>query len=195
MNYIFKIKCNNCNKRIERYLCKMKKHKYHFCSRKCQGKWNSKHRIGKNSPGYKEKIKVSCANCSKILFRIDSRAKRNNRHFCNYSCHGEWITNHKSGKHSHAYINGNSKKYYTTKFLNIRESIRKRDKYKCQACKLTQKFHIKKYEKKLSVHHVAYDKLDFNPRYLISLCCKCHIKTNYNRDYWFAYFDYSLNKY
>jgi hypothetical protein len=42
--------------------------------------------------------------------------------------------------------------------------------------------------KKLDVHHIDYDKKNGDPRNLVSLCKSCHIKTNYNREYWIEYF-------
>ena len=37
-------------------------------------------------------------------------------------------------------------------------------------------------------NHIDYNKLNCNPNNLISLCRKCHMKTNSNRDYWINYF-------
>jgi len=31
---------------------------------------------------------------------------------------------------------------------------------------------------------IDYDKLNIKPKNLISLCHSCHMKTNYNREYW-----------
>jgi len=68
---------------------------------------------------------------------------------------------------------------YTTGWTKLlKESIRLRDCYTCQLCGELQngeKFHI---------HHIDYDKKNCDPRNLITLCCKCHSKTNSNRDYW-----------
>jgi len=67
---------------------------------------------------------------------------------------------------------------------DLKEVIRNRDRRKCQICK---KIELENKEK-LTVHHIDYNKQNNNPNNLISLCRKCHSKTNYNRDYWIEYF-------
>lgn len=68
-----------------------------------------------------------------------------------------------------------------TKTLRI--SIRERDHYTCQLCGERQG------DLAHSVHHIDYDKKNCNPDNLITLCLKCHTKTNFNRDYWFNHFN------
>jgi predicted transcriptional regulator len=67
-------------------------------------------------------------------------------------------------------------------FIKIRESIRKRDNYKCQLCN----------KKGKHVHHIDYNKNNCKENNLITLCLSCHLTTNSNRDYWFAYFTYIM---
>lgn len=43
--------------------------------------------------------------------------------------------------------------------------------------------------KKLSIHHIDYNKNNTNSNNLISLCNSCHSKTNYNKKYWINYFN------
>lgn len=62
----------------------------------------------------------------------------------------------------------------------LKELIRKRDNYQCQLCGMPECENIKK----LDIHHIDYDKKNLNPKNLISLCRNCHMKTNYNREYW-----------
>jgi len=66
--------------------------------------------------------------------------------------------------------------------LTLKRSIRERDNYTCQICSSLQS------EVAYSVHHIDYDKKNCNPNNLITLCVKCHMKTNHNRDYWEKYF-------
>ena len=70
---------------------------------------------------------------------------------------------------------------------DIREAIRKRDNYVCQICGIHQT-ELKGLFRKLDIHHIDYDKDNLNPKNLISLCKSCHMKTNYNREYWQNYF-------
>ena len=72
----------------------------------------------------------------------------------------------------------------------LRKSIRERDNYICRLCGKTQ---IEELERKLSVHHIDYNKQNCNPDNLITLCNNCNIKINKNRDYWTNYF--KLNYY
>lgn len=80
-----------------------------------------------------------------------------------------------------------SQQEHPKEFHYIKESIRKRDDYKCQLCNKTQ---IKN-GKKLDVHHADYDRFNNNQDNLISLCIRCHRKTNFNRDFWKYYFNFT----
>lgn len=61
----------------------------------------------------------------------------------------------------------------------LKQSIRQRDGYICQICGK---------EPSINVHHIDYNKENCNPDNLITLCDVCHVKTNFNRDYWINYF-------
>ena len=67
---------------------------------------------------------------------------------------------------------------------DLKEVIRNRDRRKCQLCEKTELEN----KAKLHCHHIDYDKRNNNPNNLISLCTKCHMKTNFNRNYWVNYF-------
>lgn len=67
---------------------------------------------------------------------------------------------------------------------DLKDSIRKRDNYTCALCGLHQDELLDGYIKVLDIHHIDYDKNNLNPTNLITLCRSCHMKTNYNRDYW-----------
>ena len=69
----------------------------------------------------------------------------------------------------------------------LKESIRKRDNYICQECGIHQD-ELRGRNKKLDCHHIDYNKENLNPKNLISLCRKCHLKTNFDREYWYDYF-------
>jgi len=63
----------------------------------------------------------------------------------------------------------------------LKRAIKERDKYICQLCGATPEI--------LFIHHIDYDKKNCNPDNLITLCRSCHMKTNYNRNYWINYFN------
>ena len=68
----------------------------------------------------------------------------------------------------------------------LRESIRKRDNYKCQKCDKAQS------KRKIPVHHIDYNKKNCSSNNLITLCHRCNSIVNFDRDYWFAYFTYIM---
>ncbi len=72
----------------------------------------------------------------------------------------------------------------------LRESIRKRDSYICFMCKIKQE----ELNEKLHIHHIDYNKKNLDPNNLISLCRKCHMKTNYKREEWTDRFKFITNK-
>lgn len=83
-----------------------------------------------------------------------------------------------SGEKHPNWNGGASFKPYCYKFNDeLKEKIRERDNRTCQLCG------AKENGRKLSVHHVHYDKIDCEPD-LISLCGKCSSKVNFNRDYY-----------
>lgn len=66
----------------------------------------------------------------------------------------------------------------------LKEQIRQRDNYRCQSSKCG----IKQNGRAHDVHHITYDKKDNRKINLITLCNRCHLRTNGNRDYWKVYF-------
>ena len=93
------------------------------------------------------------------------------------------------------YFNGMGYLRYPSIFNDILKNlIRKRDNYKCQKCSIKEKAHIKLYKRVLDVHHIDYNKFNCSPKNLISLCQKCNCKVNADKDYWYAYFNYKMEK-
>ena len=101
---------------------------------------------------------------------------------------------HRCGKDAFNWQGGLSFEPYTPEFnKQLKESIRKRDNYTCQLCNIKQK-ELKGFFKKLSIHHIDYDKDNLNDDNLVALCHKCNIKVNFNRNYWYAYFTYLMEE-
>ena len=65
---------------------------------------------------------------------------------------------------------------------DLKTFIRKRDKFTCQICG----------KNGFTVHHIDYDKQNCDPENLITLCRKCHLRTNFNREYWSKYFQTNI---
>lgn len=92
-------------------------------------------------------------------------------------------TGKRVGKLNSSWLGGKSFEPYTTDWTNtLKQAIRERDNFVCQVCNEGQKHEA------LSVHHIDYNKKNCNPTNLISLCRKCHLKTNYNRGKWQMFF-------
>ena len=62
----------------------------------------------------------------------------------------------------------------------LKELIRNRDKRQCQLCGAPEI----EFSSKLAVHHIDYNKKNIEIKNLISLCRRCHTKTNVNREYY-----------
>jgi len=66
--------------------------------------------------------------------------------------------------------------------VELRASIRDREGYRCLMCGKEQG------KRKLSVHHVDYDRWNNDEGNLVALCIACHCKTNVRRKAWIAFF-------
>lgn len=95
---------------------------------------------------------------------------------------------HRLGQDSPNWKGGKSLIKYSSLFINLRKTIRKRDNYKCQNCGMTEEEHRKKYKKRLEIHHIDYDKENNGFFNLITLCRFCNSHANANRNHWKLYF-------
>lgn len=100
---------------------------------------------------------------------------------------------HIRGKKHWSYIHGEGHKGYTQDFKNLRPEILKRDNFKCQKCGQYGNYYNHK-KNKIEVHHINYNKKHNSKRNLITLCHRCNIFVNKDRDYWYAYFTYLKEK-
>jgi len=67
---------------------------------------------------------------------------------------------------------------------SLKENIRSRDSYECKTCSLNNQEHLLIYDCSLAIHHIDYNKNNHQEFNLVSLCFRCHAKTNFNRPYW-----------
>lgn len=96
---------------------------------------------------------------------------------------GSFVSEKMTGENHPNWLGGESIKKYSTEWnKKLRVLIRERDNYICQLCGDKQD------KRAFSVHHIDYDKLNCNSNNLITLCVKCHAKTNFNRKEWTEYF-------
>lgn len=169
---------------------------------KLRGKFEAKKLInqsGINNPSYKDgrTLKKYFCKCGKeISYLSFVRGKNRNIKTICQNCYLKIVGYFNKGKirtEEHKKIYSLSKGgtgipysdcIYPKEFYYIRESIRKRDDYKCLNCGMTEEEHLIVYGQVLHVHHIDYDKQNCNDDNLASTCCGCNQRANYNKDYW-----------
>jgi len=94
-----------------------------------------------------------------------------------------------SGDRNGMWEGGISREEYPAAFWKkcFKDMVRDRDNRTCQICGTPEM------DKALDIHHIDYDKRNVDPKNLISLCHKCHGKTNFNRPRWVTFFNKQNN--
>ena len=153
---------------------------------------------GKNHPAYKHGGIAYCIDCGKeiISSHPHKRCVKCGGIQRGLKLKGRKRPEHSklmSGKGNPAYINGLSNLPYTLEFSDdLKLRIRIRDNFECQLCHKSEEQEIIELHRVLTCHHIDYNKKNCSEINLLSLCHKCNIKVNLNRDYWFAYFTYIM---
>jgi len=136
-------------------------------------------KIGELNHHFKNYPKVYCIDCNKEL----SKRAYYWKHKRCYSCARKEVL--KDPRNHPNYRDGSSFEKYPQEFTDkLKESIRKRDNYECQNCNMTEEEHLTVIGKVLEVHHIDYNKQNCKEDNLITLCCGCNTRANYNRSYW-----------
>lgn len=169
---LLKIKCIDCGKQLSKnafyYGCKR-------CSSCAQKVNNNGEKNGNYIDGRTHRIYI-CKDCGK---KITDRGRSIRCKSCSHK-----------GELSPSWQGGLTKSGYYLFTDELKIEIRDRDKHICQNCSKTEKY----LRRKLDVHHIDYNKRNYNEINLISLCSHCNLVANTNRDYWFAYFTYIMEK-
>jgi endogenous inhibitor of DNA gyrase (YacG/DUF329 family) len=133
--------------------------------------------------GKSTKIETYCEICGAKILAYKSRKRK----FCSYSCFLKKPI--KFGENNPSWKGGKSFEPYGIEFnKKLKEKIRKRDRYTCQECGETQQ----ESHRKLSIHHIDFNKTNNKENNLISLCGHCHSKTQYDRENWTQYYQKKL---
>ncbi len=157
-----------------------------FCSRKCSGASLSRRYKGKK-PSPQCLAAVSRAN--RIKNRDPAFIEKMKAGVRRY-----WDTHPgpnagRFGEANYNWQGGISFEPYSADFNDhLKERIRKRDDYQCQLCGLSQEKHLQQYGRRLSIHHIDYDKQNSDSFNLITLCFTCNSRANGDREYHTALF-------
>ena len=70
--------------------------------------------------------------------------------------------------------------------IEYKNDLKNRDNHQCQNpyCGITRMLSLKVYSQDLHLHHINYTKKDCNPKNILSVCCRCNSKSNFNREIW-----------
>jgi len=136
------------------------------------------------------KVERECEYCGALFVVQPCFVEKGKGRFCSKGCARQWqwandseyranVIERQSGPNSWFWRGGKSFEPYGIEFNNaLKFRIRERDGHACVLCREPAK----------CVHHIDYDKRNNLPENLITLCWKCHSKTNFNRSYWQSYF-------
>ncbi len=173
-------KCKECKKKISRHSGKYGYGNCQSCANRktSMGRKCSKATRTKLSNGQKGRPLTEFHRKQLSLYHADVSGERN----AMFGKKGKLSPNWQGGKSFELYPLGWNKTF--------KEQIRYRDGYKCQICGCPEV----ECNRKLDVHHIDYDKKNIKPNNLITLCISCHMTTNFNRDYWYAYFTYIMEE-
>lgn len=180
-----KIKCEICGKEFSRPISQLENRNHVCCSNECYWELRSKVFVGKNHSNWKERVKINCDGCGKEIEITQYEMNASKTHFCNKDC---FIKYYKGEMH-HCWKGGLSINPYCEKFnKEFKNRVRTFFEHRCVVCGKTME---ENGNRLLDVHHVDYNKdacCNGNNRLFVILCSSCHMKTNFNREYWKEYF-------
>lgn len=179
-------KISESNKGKKRSLESRKKmsiaHKGRVCSEETKRKI-SESQMGSKNPFYgkthslesRKKMSHKLTKEHKEKLIRSNLGKKRSKEFCD----------NRSGKGNPHWLGGKSFEPYGIEFNDrLKVWIRRRDRFRCQECFR----HQDELKRKLSVHHIDFDKKNNAPENLITLCGVCHAQTQYNREQWTRYY-------
>jgi hypothetical protein len=174
--HMIALNCKECGIEFSVYPWMVKEGRQ-FCGRRCHGQWMSKYRRNEGHPGWRGGLVArKCEQCGSDFQALPANVAIGRGRFCGYECSRKWY----SGPKSPSWRGGTAYEPYPHTFNQaFRRMIRARDNCICAVCgKPSSK----------QVHHINYVKADTTPENCITLCRSCHAKTNFNREYWIAFF-------
>ena len=93
------------------------------------------------------------------------------------------------GEKSSSWRGGIAYQPYPREFdKELRLKIRKRDNFTCCLCGKTEREELEELNRVLAVNHIDFDKNNCKESNLNTLCVRCNVKINRDREYWTNYF-------
>jgi len=171
------VECAWCGDDVARPKWQREQYEKHFCDDDCRKDYFSEHgaEIGR-SP---DKIGFNCDYCDEYRERIPAEVIPYDHNFCDRDCRADWFSENVSGE-DHPNWKGGVGDYYGDNWHRIRRKVRKRDRYECQFCGVTDGAAKLIHGAELHVHH-ATRKDEFETiedsnslSNLLTLCAFCH---------------------
>ncbi len=159
-----------------------------FCSKKCKGIWQSRTKVGKQNHLWSRVI-VKCDNCGNEKYVPQFKINKFKKFFCSKICKGQWMSINIRAENHHWWRGGRSTPYPSDFNNRLKEDIRNRDQRRCFLCSEFED------GKLLDVHHIDYNKNNNRSDNLVSLCRKCHMKTNSHRSHWSELLSWGVRDY
>ena len=70
----------------------------------------------------------------------------------------------------------------------LKLKIRRRDNFTCCLCNRTEREELEELNRVLCVNHIDFDKNNCKEKNLNTLCLRCNVRINREREYWTNYF-------
>jgi hypothetical protein len=149
-----------------------------FCSLQCVG-LSQRGKCNKQVEKLK-RVELECEVCGVFCWIPASHVGR--YHCCSKKCSYVRRSRLTKGSGNPSWAGGVSRLPYPWNFRNISRAIIKRDGERCwnPACSGA--------DRRLTTHHINYEKSDCRPINLICLCSACNSKANFGRERWMQFY-------
>lgn len=168
------------------YVVKRPQAKSRFCSLQCWGigqRKPKKPKITKIKVPRKNPLKFTkniCLSCNgEYEVRI---CNANTSKTCSKECSLKYNLSRMNGENNPNWKGGLSRTPYPYNWLSISKSIIERDGGVCMNPNCGSD------DKRITAHHIDYDKMNCNPVNLIAVCATCNSIANFGRQQWYEYY-------
>ena len=101
----------------------------------------------------------------------------------------EKLSEMKKGEKCYNWKGGISNNPYPKEFTpELKLKIRTRDNFICYLCGRTEREELEELDRVLCINHIDFNKNNCREENLNTLCLRCNVKINRERDYWVDYF-------